>query len=103
MVWAQQRNKLETDANFAKTEYHPSKNGLKMTLFFALLGVFLAALSTFSLFFLLKGTNLLEKLVNRWKRIGCAGHFEPHHKWWQVLLFWALVALAVLAFLALRD
>ena len=55
------------------------------------------------LIFLLKGTSLLKELVDRWKQIGCAGHFESHHKWWQVLLFWALVALAVLAFLALRD
>jgi hypothetical protein len=50
-----------------------------------------------------KKVSFLRNLVNRWNRIGCAGHFGAHHKWWQVLLFWAAVALAALALLALRD
>jgi len=45
--------------------------------------------------------KLIRKLVNSWRPIGCAGHFEGHHKWWVVVLFWAAVGLAVLALMAL--
>ena len=47
--------------------------------------------------------RLIKKLVNGWKRVGCAGHFGAHHKWWVVVLFWAIVGLAGFALLTLLE
>jgi hypothetical protein len=45
----------------------------------------------------------IRELTAYWKRVENAGHFgEDHkHKWWVVVLFWAVVAAAALALLTL--
>jgi hypothetical protein len=45
----------------------------------------------------------IKRLFSGLQRMGCAGHFGAHHKWWKVALFWGAVAAAALAVLLFSE